>query len=726
MSSQTVEFKFPVKGVMKNPAYSDMPLDATGDAINVMPWDRGGRLRANQRTGTSKLYAAALVASQPVQAMIQTTLAVDPSTVVGSTLYDETFNYANGNLSTVSSGVWTASSLVGSNNFTPSADPIVSTTSIVASSAITGYSAYKTVDVPGLGANYVVGLRFTPNTGVPNNEYYGVAVQMQAGNQSTTGWMVWLQTSGSGQASAVISQSNGGTGVIRASGGPVALGIGSHLLEARISATTISLFLDGVSTLVYTFPAGVNPNSAFFGTGFFVHSSGSLPNVVTEFKVSGGTIPANLRQTNIIAVCNGSIFEGTTASMAVTSSGTGVLSTTTIPSLTYTAGIAYAVDGTNLKQVNLTTRTTSNVVATAGSLPANCTLATVWRGRLVLAAPISAPQNFFMSRLGTATDYDFSQVDAAAAFAGNASVAGRIGEPIIALIPFSDDVLFIMGDHNLWVVRGDPADGGSIDIVSDASGILGANAWTKSPDGTLYFVGTGGLFRVAPGGSTPENISAHSYNEFFRSIDRAASYVLMAWDRDQQGAYVFVTTVVSGGSSTHLWYDQRTNGFWPIQYPDSHGPISVLVYDGDGATDRLLLLGGRTGFIQKSRLTDKNDDGTAISSRLTLGPVKGSNITDVTMESLALVFGEPPSGYAESDWNVDVQVLAAPTIEKALNSPLYTRKRNFTGSRRPARWTQRTRGNAFFVRLSNSTLDKTWVLETVSAQMLSSGLTRRR
>jgi hypothetical protein len=722
-----LEIKTPIKGVVKNTNYQDASPDFTLDAVNVRPFDQGGRLRVSQRSGTAKLYGSALVASQPIQAMIQTTLAVDPSTVTGSALFDETFNYANGNLSTVSGGVWTASTLVGTNNFSPSTDPIVSTTSIVAASGGTGYSAYKTVDVSGIvGTNYVVGLRFTPNTGLPINEYYGVALQMQAGNQSTTGWMCWLQTSGGGFTGALISQSNGSTGVIRASVAGLSLGIGSHLLEARVSSTTLSLYLDNVLATSYAFPAGVNPNSTFGGSGFFVHSNGANPNTVTEFIVSGGNLPANLRQTNIVAVCNGSIFEGTLTSVAVTSSGTGVLSTTAVPSLTYTNGIAYAVDGTHLTQTNLTTHVTGNVVATAGALPTLCTLATVWRGRLVLAAPVATPQNFFMSRLGTATDFDYSQTDAAAAFAGNASVAGRIGEPIVSLIPFSDDVLFIGGDHNMWVMRGDPMDGGSIDIVSDAVGMVGPNAWTKSPDGTLYIVGTGGLFKVAPGGTSLENISAGTYNEFFRNINRASNYVMMAWDRDQQGAYVFVSNVNAGGTSTHLWYDQRTGGFWPLTFPDSHGPTSVLVYDGDGAADRVLLLGGRTGFIQKSRLTDKDDDGTAISSYVFVGPYKSSDSQEQTLEWQDIILGEPPSGFTSSDWNCQLDVYSASTVEKALVSPLYNRRKIFTSSRRQVRWMTRQRGSVFFFKFSNAVLDKTWSLEKITAMFTPAGTVRRR
>jgi hypothetical protein len=203
--------------------------------------------------------------------------------------------------------------------------------------------------------------------------------------------------------------------------------------------------------------------------------------------------------------------------------------------------------------VDIANKSSRAYTATAGSAPTGCTLAAVYRDRLCLAAPYTTPQNFFFSRVGTHTDWDYSQTDPAAAFAGNASQAGHIGDPIVALMPASDDIMYIGGDHNLWAIRGDPADGGSIDLISDAIGVLGPNAWTKAPDGTVYFVGTGGLFRIS-GTGTPEMLSDGKWNDYFRRIDRAANFITLDWDRDHQGLYIFVTPVVSG-ATTHMFWD---------------------------------------------------------------------------------------------------------------------------------------------------------------------------
>jgi hypothetical protein len=721
MASQSVLFKTPLKGVMKNPAFNDSPLDAAVDAVNVLPWDRTGRFRINQRAGTSKLYGAALVAAQPVQALIQTTLALDPASIVANTpVTNETFTYSNGTLGTVSSAVWTEGSIAGMGGSTG-----VTVASNQVQNALTSAArGARLTASPVLGTAYVIKMQAT-FASLVNTHQVAIVFRLDTSNPVTTGWTLTV-TSNGGTGGGTIQFLKNGVNFSTVNLATGALVAGSAFtLEARINGNLFTGWING-SKLIST--NADSTFSAFSGNGFYYGTgSNGTPNTFTidNFQSFTGTAPATLRQTNIVAVCSGSVFVGTNAAIAQATGGGSVLSNTTVPGIAYSAGLVYMVDGFTVQTLNLTTSTVTATVATAGTLPSLCTLATVWRDRLVLAAPRGTPQNFFFSRVGTATDFDFSQVDTAAAFAGNASTAGHIGEPIVALIPFSDDKLLIAGDHNMWMVSGDPADGGSIDLISDAIGILGPNSWTKAPDGTIYFVGTGGFYRMAAGSGVPENISNKAYNEFFRSINRGGYYVTMAYDRDQQGAFVFVSPV-NTGTATHLWWDARTEAFWPIQYPNSHGPICSLVYDGDGPTDRVLLMGGRTGFVQQMSLTAKDDDGTAISSFIYLGPVKASNINDSVIEAVDLVFGEPPPGFVEADWNVDVQVVAAPTIEKAFTAPLYTRKRNFTASRRPPRWTQRTRGNAFFLKLSNSTIGKTWSLESAQAQMMNAGLTRRR
>lgn len=721
---QPFEFKTPKKGVVKLGTYTDHDPESAIDALNVLPFDRQGRLRANQRPGSAKLWASPIGAAN-VQHLGQTIIALDPSTVEADTsLVNEPFTYANGALSGVGGGaVWktTVTSGAGFDGAVTTGGTTIASNEVAISQNVSVAARYLPTVV--LGSAYVIRLRVKLSSLNPSPAVNAALIFRGAPDSSS---VMKLRFDSSVSVPRVLSLTSGAASTVLASATVPAGVISSgtyFTLEVRINGDQFQGYVNDVKYVSATSSNLAGQSSI----GFLFFTPNGVTANADQFEVyTGGSLTA-YRQTNLVAVAGGSIYQGSIDQEAtLVSGGAGQLVDTGIIQGDSSAGKYYFVDGLNIRKLNIATRVMETYAATAGTAPANTTLACLYRDRLVLAAPRDLPQNFFFSRVGTHTDWDYTQVDSAAAFAGNASVAGRIGEPIVSLIPFSDDVLLIGGDHNLWAVRGDPADGGSIDMVSDAIGILGPNAWTKSPDGTVYFVGTGGFFKVSPGGSTPVNISSEKWNDYFASINRASNYVRVVWDRDRQGAYIFVTPVNSA-AGTHLWYDARTDGFWPQQFPDAHGPVSTLLYDGDGPNDRVVLLGGRSGYVMKiDPSVEGSDDGTAISSRLVMGPYKSSDVTEAILEWLDAILGEPQTGVSASAYNVTVSVLSGQTAEKAVNSPLYTRAKTFTAPRRQAKWINRTRGAYFFLKLSNSVLGKTWNYEKALAMFLTGGLIRRR
>jgi hypothetical protein len=733
MAQKPIEFKTPVKGVIKDLAFSDIKPDVALDALNVLPFDRQGRMRANQRAGTSKLYATQLGSgSQNVASLTQTTIALDPATVTADQLnFNEPFTYANGNLGTLNAN-WFCSNAASN-----SIKAVFNAASNVAAVIVASNQADKGAQRCGarytgaitLGTAFVLKMTIRALTGTNNPNYYLAArLGGVSGSAGTNALTFTFQASTSGGPGVMSIASNDITissNYVIPTNTAALLNTTEHIMELRANGDSFQGYIDGILYVTATTSTGSSQTQVGFG---WIDAAGTVTNAPIDiFQVYTATSVATLRQTNLVACSGGNVYEGNSSgsSIAVAVGGTAILKADVIPSVAVSTGKAYIVDGFSIKQLNLLTQSMETYAATAGTAPTLCTLAAIYRGRLVLAAPRDNMQNFFFTRIGTLTDWDYSQTDSAAAFAGNASTAGRIGEPIVSLMPFSDDVLLIGGDHNLWAIRGDPTDGGSIDMVSDAIGMLGANAWTKSPDGTIYFVGTGGFFRMSPTGSAPENLSNGKWADFFRQINRGSSYVQVAWDRDREGAYIFVTPVVSG-TATHIWFDSKTNSFWPIQFPNSHGPISAIIFDGDGPADRAILMGGRTGYIQKLTQTDKSDDGTAISSYLTFAPYLSSNITESILEWVDVILGEPQTGFVATDYNATVQVFAGSTVEQALSSPKLTRTKTFTAPRRQFRWLNRTRGNAFLVKVSNSTLNKTWNLETIIGMVMDGGLVRRR
>jgi hypothetical protein len=299
-------------------------------------------------------------------------------------------------------------------------------------------------------------------------------------------------------------------------------------------------------------------------------------------------------------------------------SGTSAVVASTLPPC------VFMVDGTNFIYWQTTDKTTHTMTAVNSStLPTNCSLICNWRGRLVLAGDSSNPANVYMSRVGNPQDFNYANLDPSAAVALQFSTAGQLGEPVMALIPFSDDYLLIGCTNSMWMCQGDPADGGTVVRVSNSMGMTANNAWCVGPDGTLYFIARGGMYSVKPAWEfyrPPEVISAQTFDTYFQSIIAGNFYLSMSFDVDRHFIHIFATQVNEELTGTHLIYDVRNGGFWPQYYPHNYSPTCSTTFFANSQNNRpMLMMGGFDGVI---RYWDKNaldDDGTAISSYALLG-----------------------------------------------------------------------------------------------------------
>lgn len=731
MPQQAAVFKGPLKGVVRSSAYTDQPADSAIDALNVVPFDILGRLRLRSRPGTLIQYADAIGSGAPVKALAQTTILLANEDTSG---FSDEFDYSNGDIDTVSSGIWTQTGNAFDGSPIPNAI-VVNSSAVRTSTGQASDVLYTGAPVTGLDEPISITMDFTLPTLVfdmsKNQGFEGsVAGRISSGGGSDGKFVrasvTFIPQSGGAVAGEVELDSFFNT--LTTSLPPGTLDFDNpHTLRLEMQGADLRLFVDGTEFLSGT----DNTNQGVVGFGFSLNNSSTdATEIITgdNFAINGTVIPtATGRQTNLIAVSNGGIYQGDLTTMDLATGGSAVLDATVIPSVSFSDAKAYFVDGTSIQVLDIKTDTVSAFSATAGDAPVGCRLTATYRDRLVLAAPIDTPQNFFLSRVGTQTDFDFSQEDPAAAFAGNASEFGRIGEPITALMPLSDDIMYIGGDHDLWAMRGDPADGGSIDLVSDSIGVLSNTGWTKSPDGTLYFLGTGGLYKIDPGsdGGFPINLSNERWEQFFRNIDRSSNYLNMQWDRDRQGMYIFVTPIDGVTTGTGVFYDARNGGFWPIQFPTSQGPVSTVLYDGDGPDDRFIFMGSFDGFINKVTEDWASDNGTAISSFIYLGPYTLSDEVEVVIDSLDVFLGEPVGQFTADDANLRVDIQTGQTVEEAYNFPRLTRTRTFTKPRRQTKWITRARGAILFLKLSNSTCDKAWLFEKANAYVMPGGIVRR-
>lgn len=346
-------------------------------------------------------------------------------------------------------------------------------------------------------------------------------------------------------------------------------------------------------------------------------------------------------------------------------------------------------------------------------------LIALYRGRIVLAGFPAEPQSWYMSRVGDPSDWDTGAVTGrfTVAVKGVAANFGATPQPITALIPVTDD-LFIFGQtHSIWMLHGDPAAQGKLLLLTDKTGIVWGDAWTKDPEGNIYFFGTNGVYRLTPG-QLPTSLTNDRLGATMRAVDTSDREIRLEWDTHFDGLHVFITQV-SDATSTHFFWSRETDSWWPDQYINDAGPMATCVIAGDQPAERGILLGGRTGDIYRIDPTATSDDGTAISSYVWIGPIRAdSGDTDVLLDRLAIVLGENTTG-------LDVEVFVGNAAEAATGASAMWKVSHTSGGRKIMD-IRRAQANAIYLKLSNATLDKIWSVEEIVATVVHpQGLARR-
>jgi hypothetical protein len=431
-----------------------------------------------------------------------------------------------------------------------------------------------------------------------------------------------------------------------------------------------------------------------------------------------------IRKPTFVVVMGGTIYTGDRFNgLSVPTGGANILSATNEVRMQPAFGKVYFVDGANYAVYDNATNTVSAWAANSpGVLPSNGTnrptIIVLYRGRIVLAGEVGDPQNWFMSASGDPLNWDYNPNPAleTQAVAGNNSVAGRVGDIITCLAPYGDDLMIMGGDHTLWILRGDPAAGGRIDNLSYKTGISGPDAATFDPSGILYFFGAGTLWRMIPGQAQPEPISRYRLDRTFGNIDLTVYNIKLAWDTVRRGLLMFVVPKTGAGPSTHYWWDQKTDGFWPLQMPSDVGPSAVYSYDGDNPGDTAILLGGWDRYIRSLDPLSKTDTGETIVSRVKYPPIVSPNIDlnlrmnrmNILMDThsndivLKAFTNDSPQGAVEQ---------TTPRIQHVLRAGRNT-------------VINRVNGNVVVLEMSNDVNNTSWAVDGIEVAQKPSGRTR--
>jgi hypothetical protein len=375
-----------------------------------------------------------------------------------------------------------------------------------------------------------------------------------------------------------------------------------------------------------------------------------------------------------------------------------------------------------------------------GALPSRATILKRFRNRLCLSGNAADPHQWYLLRQDNPYDALYAADDAQSPVAGQDSESGKIGDIVTACIPYGDDYCLWGSVGALWVMRGDPAAGGSLDNLSDTVGIVSKDAWCKDDGKNLYTLSTTGLYKISYPLGKPEALTDEDVIPTFiedLDLNPENQRITMAYDPMRKGIQLCVTNI-QAGTNINYWYDTVTRGFFPETYPDEDSVYSMHFYNADEPDFRRLLIGCADGHIRCFDDAAKSDDNgslalpsaEAIDSWVLLGPIRISEAVNLygILNSLTFVTAGGGAGGSIPDsddivWGLYVDSTAEGVIEKcdAGVTP-------FGGVvKAPGRsFQKRLRAKGVFagIRIGNSTLGQTFGIERVTGQALRFGEVR--
>ncbi len=375
----------------------------------------------------------------------------------------------------------------------------------------------------------------------------------------------------------------------------------------------------------------------------------------------------------------------------------------------------YAVDGTKPIIVDPILKKVTTWAATKGTLPDKCELVCTYRGRIVLARPAANKAQAFMSRVNDPLDWEYGSTNTVStkAYALTAADVGQPPEPITALAPYQDDYLIIGCERAIYMMEGDPGAGGSLQVVSQGTGILGPRAWCFDDQGSLYFMGSSGLYVMARNTRDYQPIGHRRLVQFLDRVNLATTKIQMAYDAFKSCVHIFLTPLDTTVQGTHVVYQPPMDAFWIDKYPTAFGPYALARMHGQADEDRRFVFIGSDGYIRRPSDTARSDDGTSITTQVRFPALELAGGSVESMATEVQAHGVDGSGPLSWSW------LTAGSCDQVNRADPSTAVRSgvwFTDADGFQRGTSlRVRGGAHQLVVTQDSATDAWGLEHVMA-----------
>lgn len=252
---------------------------------------------------------------------------------------------------------------------------------------------------------------------------------------------------------------------------------------------------------------------------------------------------------------------------------------------------------------------------TAGTLPRGGRILGYCFSRLLIARAFDAPDQLFATAIADPYDCDVSPPESN----GSEAWAVPMGQPINALIPMSDDLLLVGLPDSIRRITGDPARGGTDDLVKEMGGVAFGEAWCKDPENAVYVFETrGSVSFITP--TKTGSLTDARIRRRMEAIDPTQFFVRMAWNWKAQGVHVFVVPQGSApASQSYGFFWEKRTGAW---YYDEYPWWVTSCRSVDNANGRHVLIGCSDGYVRQFDETVDTDDGAAMRWRVVFPNVR--------------------------------------------------------------------------------------------------------
>lgn len=433
---------------------------------------------------------------------------------------------------------------------------------------------------------------------------------------------------------------------------------------------------------------------------------------VDVIRAPNSTISGATPVTRVLVGCNQKFFLGNFGSWQGYGSPTPYSTSSTEISTVGIKSSFFLVDGIahtsgTLVKISAIDGTWSRIqTGGSGQPPARARLVATYRNRLVMSRTMTDSHNVFFSEVDNHTSFDYAagaELVTGAVALNATNAPGRIGDEVTAFAAISKDYAVIGCQDSVWVLRGDPKAGGSVDNVSWGGGIVGQWAWARDAEGLFYYLTRTDLMVLAEGG-VPKSISAGRIQKFLSGLDFSVLTPRLVWDQKNKGLWIFFQPSTQR-PVTALHWDSRLDAFAKHQFPPIFGPTAAHSLTGEVYQEQQILIGGWDGKLWTIDRAWTTDHGYAISSYVKYPPVPlapaGQNGLIAETE---LVIGAGDYQKLTASWYVgDHAQGAVADTTAAMTASTTTTGRYLVRSR--------IRGNAAVLKIANSTLARTWAID---------------